>query len=92
MTGSGSEHRRAYWREVLERQANSGLSAAAFCKSEGIAAHTFYGWRARLREVPARQVVPFIDLGATAETANAGAGIEIRLDLGHGMTLTIARR
>lgn len=92
MTGSGSEQRRAYWREVVERQANSGLSGAAFCKSEGIAAHTFYGWRARLRDEPAGQAVPFIDLGATAETANAGAGIEIRLDLGHGMTLTIARR
>jgi hypothetical protein len=92
MTGSGSELRRAYWRDVLERQASSGLSAAAFCKSEGIAVPTFYGWRARLRDVPAPQAVPFIDLGATAETAIADAGIEIRLDLGHGMTLTIARR
>ncbi len=92
MTGSGSEQRRAYWRGVLERQANSGLSAAAFCKSEGIAAHTFYGWRARLRDVPGRQAVPFIDLGGTAEAAIAASGIEIRLDLGHGVILTIARR
>lgn len=92
MTGSGSEQRRAYWREVVERQANSGLSAAAFCKSEGIAAHTFYGWRARLRDVPAQQPGPFIDLSGTTEAVIAAAGIEIRLDLGHGVTLTIARR
>ncbi len=37
------------WREVLERQAGSGLSVRSFCTAEGISEPSFYGWRKRLR-------------------------------------------
>lgn len=86
------------WRERLARQAASGMSVAAFCKSEGIGAHTFYWWRSRLGKLDTRPalhaegVAPFIDLGAMGEAAQSMAGVDIRLDLGHGIMLTIARR
>ena len=38
------------WREILSRQAESGLSVQAFCEREGIKAASLYGWRSRLRE------------------------------------------
>ena len=37
------------WREVLERQADSGLSVRSFCTAEGISEPSFYVWRKRLR-------------------------------------------
>ena len=97
------QHRQAQWRERLARQEQSGQSVAAFCKSEGIAAQTFYWWRSRLgNSRPAesaprpRDAAPFIDLGALMppadEVADIGAGFELRLALPGGIVLTIARR
>ena len=37
------------WREILERQAGSGLSIRSFCAEEGIQEPSFYAWRKRLR-------------------------------------------
>ncbi len=33
------------WREVLRRQAQSGLSVAEFCRREGMSQPSFYAWR-----------------------------------------------
>lgn len=38
------------WREVLKRQADSGLSVSRFCASEGISQPSFYAWRKKLQE------------------------------------------
>ncbi len=82
------------WREIVSRQADSGLSIQAFCEREGIKAASLYGWRSRLqREVQvesaptraprkARREKPageFIDLGALSAS---GSRFEVRLDLG----------
>lgn len=96
-TTTAGRDRQAQWRERIARQAASGLSVAAFCKREGIAAQSFYGWRTRLgkRDQPApvaAGAAPFIDLGELGEAGAVVAGIDIRLDLGNGMVLTIARR
>lgn len=98
-TPTASQDRPAQWRERMARQAQSGQSVVVFCKSEGIAPQTFYWWRARLAKRDAQtargaqvDAAPFIDLGAMGEASTAAAGIDIRLDLGHGITLTIARR
>lgn len=76
------QHRQAQWRERLVRQEQSSQSVAAFCKSEGIAAQTFYWWRARLgkyRPVDPtprpREAAPFIDLGALATPAEEAPNI-----------------
>ena len=101
---TNKEHRQTQWRERLERQSQSGQSVAAFCQSEGIAAQTFYWWRARLAKSndtpPAsavrgaqrqHEVAPFIDLGALGSESPA-AGFDIRLALPGGVILTIAAR
>ena len=95
------ERRQAQWRERLERQAQSGQSVAAFCRSEGIAAPTFYGWYKRLAKnvdtptasaattaIGAHESAPFIDLGAAAPAA----GFDIRLALPGGIVLTLTAR
>lgn len=48
--GASRNDGRQYWRGVLARQAESGLSAAAFCRQESISAPSFYSWRRTLRE------------------------------------------
>lgn len=86
------------WRELFARQAASGISVQEFCRSEGINPGVFRRWRSTLsgsgksEKVPARAVTkgvaPFIDLGAV----EAGRSrFEVRLELGAGMILSIAR-
>lgn len=94
----------AQWRQRIVDQAGSGQSAAAFCRERGLAKATFYWWKTRLSKarsvVATRSVseVPFIDLGSvndmpTAVPASVTApAMDIRLDLGGGMVLTITRR
>ena len=41
---------RDQWRERIAEQARSGLSIKQFCKDRGIAEHSFYSWRRRLRQ------------------------------------------
>ena len=38
------------WRELVDRQEQSGLTVAQFCEREGIKSASLYGWRSRLRE------------------------------------------
>lgn len=85
------------WRELVARQARSGLSVQAFCRQEHLNTWTFYGWRSRLRkrtaaaEAPATDREPaagFIDLGALSGSSSR---CEIRLDLGGGVVLHVAR-
>lgn len=99
--------RESAWRDRLARFASSGKTAEAFCRDEAVSTASFYGWRARLRArggdpVPAPSVAaPFIDLGTMAGIGSVESrpastasptGVEVRIDLGDGVTLTIARR
>jgi hypothetical protein len=98
-----ARQRELQWRERVAGQSNSGQSISAWCREQGIAVQSFYWWRARLAKAepgkPSQQAdhaASFIDLGTLGQTGQAGglcAGtLEIRLDLGSGMVLTIARR
>lgn len=101
-TNRSRGQREARWRKLMERQAASGRSVAAFCRDESIPTQTFYWWRRRLGEqapapsAPGRNAgMPFIDVGALSAAQQAkevGAGINIRLDLPGGITLTLASR
>lgn len=88
------------WRELVARQARSGLSVQAFCRQERLNTWTFYGWRSRLRERTAAaetgavdgatdtaRAAGFIDLGALSRPSRC----EIRLDLGGGVVLQVVR-
>lgn len=48
--GQRWKDREEHWRGVLERQAESGLSVAEFCRHESVSAPGFYAWRQKLRE------------------------------------------
>lgn len=48
--GQRRKDRELFWRGVLQRQAESGLSVAGFCRQESISAPSFYAWRRKLRE------------------------------------------
>ena len=88
------------WRGLFSRQSSSGLSVPEFCRRERINAALFRRWRLTLKDSdtddraaagaePAAQVaVPFIDLG---DLRSSGARVEVRLELGAGIVLSIAR-
>jgi putative transposase len=91
------------WREIVGRQADSGLTVQAFCEREGIMSASLYGWRSRLRgnlqntSVPRRAlrtqrsekpVGDFIDLGALS---SGRSRFEVRLNLGGGVLLHLVR-
>ncbi len=92
------------WREIVERQGQSGLTVPEFSEREGIKAASLYGWRSRLRDgsqrPPASLAVPekvkssqgtssgFIDLGALGTSP---ARFEVRLELSSGVLLHVVR-
>ena len=89
----------ATWRELFSRQAASGVTVAEFCRGEGINAGLFRRWRSLLarsrqrrggpgkaKAVPA--AAPFIDLGGLG---SGGSRFEVRLELGAGVVLSVAR-
>jgi len=36
------------WRKIIMNQEASGETAAAYCRTEGLCKHSFYGWRKQL--------------------------------------------
>ena len=48
--------REVFWREVIERQAASGLGVRAFCRQEKLNESAFYWWRREIarRDAPKR--------------------------------------
>ena len=91
------------WRNHLARHADSGKSVSKFCRDEAISESNFYAWRARLCFDPAstpsrlqKKTSPFIDLGLVKDSSSqaplAPPNMELRIDLGGGVLLTIVRR
>jgi len=91
----------ATWRELFSRQTASGVTVAEFCRGEGINAGLFRRWRSLVarsrqrrgaRPGKAKEVVPaaapFIDLGGLG---SGGSRFEVRLELGAGVVLSVAR-
>lgn len=79
------EERRSHWRNLIEKHTESGLSALAFCKEQGLNPQRFYSWRRRLRgDSPGPG---FIRLVPTAKTPYSG----IRIVMEHGMSVELDR-
>lgn len=94
---NGTQRSAGEWQAILARFSGSGLSVAAFCRSEAISEASFYRWRsllASVRQPALPQTTPpapaFVDLGAVAASPTAGR-LEIRLDLGAGLVLHLVR-
>ena len=52
MARRGSAETESRWRDLVRRQAESGLSVRAFCQQEGVSENSPYFWR---RELPKRE-------------------------------------
>jgi transposase-like protein len=42
--------RHEYWRGLISRQEQSGMTVQAFCAQQGVTEASFYNWRKQLRE------------------------------------------
>ncbi|MGB6451836.1 MAG: IS66 family insertion sequence element accessory protein TnpB [Steroidobacteraceae bacterium] len=92
-------YRAQTWRKIVGRFEESGLAAPAFCARERISIQSLYRWRSRLggesdRALVARaadltsKTTGFIDLG---DLRSGASRFEVRLELGAGIVLSIAR-
>ena len=75
---SYKEERSAYWRTIIDKHTESGMSAAAFCKQHEINAQRFYFWRRRFHRDPTS--AGFIRLVPTSNSPFSG----VRISLDHG--------
>ena len=87
------------WRRILGRFEESGITAPAFCARERISRQSLYRWRSRLGGESDQALVAkaaqltnkatgFIDLG---DLRSGATRLEVRLDLGASLVLSIAR-
>lgn len=93
------------WQELFRRHAASGEPIGTFCRREGVSTHSYRRWKLRLdggtattpratknvQQVNSVTAVPFVDLGAIASAQSAAGRIELRLDLGGGLSLHLVR-
>jgi putative transposase len=102
MTGRGKgkwiRRNEAQWRSLLSRFPDSGLSVSVFCRREAVSAASFYRWRGLLdrqhggEDLAVVSEPAFVDLGALQGESARGALVELKLDLGGGLTLHLVRR
>ena len=106
MTGRGKSKRirrnEVQWRALLSRFSTSGLSVAAFCEREAVSTASFYRWRGLTGQRDGGEIVAvpnrsaFVDLGTLNTPPGApvsfAAALDLRLDLGGGVTLHLVRR
>jgi hypothetical protein len=87
------------WRGILGRFEESGMTAPAFCARERISRQSLYRWRSRLGGESDQALVAkaaqltnkaagFIELG---DLRSGGPRMEVRLEFGAGVILSIAR-
>jgi hypothetical protein len=48
MASNQSSEKQLYWREMINRQAGSGVSVRQFCVAERVSEPSFYAWRRKL--------------------------------------------
>ena len=92
-------YRAEAWRRILGRFEESGLAAPAFCARERVSVNSLRRWQLRLGGESDRSLVAkaaqltgkaddFIDL---SELRSSHPRFEVRLELGAGIILSIAR-
>lgn len=95
------------WQMLLDRFDGAAMTVEEFCVREGLARSSFTRWRSRLRPVAKRAAAPlavaqpvadmpkasFVDLGLLgAAAAGEPAALDLRIDLGGGISLHLVRR
>jgi hypothetical protein len=86
------------WPAMVSRFAGSGMTAEAFSEQQRVSLASLEHWQEKLQQARPSQrtaVTPaqsqragFVDLGALG---GSGARVELRLDLGDGVLLTLSR-
>ena len=87
------------WRKIVGRFEESGLAAPVFCARDRISVNSLRRWQSRLGGESDQALLAkasqltnktsgFIDLG---DLHSGGSRVEVRLDLGAGVILSIAR-
>ena len=86
------------WQTLLSKFETSGLSVVEFCRHHGVSNSSFYRWRTQLAGgSPATLAVAtpnqpdFVDLGPMMAKPSSDGRLELRLELGAGLTLTLVR-
>ncbi len=92
------------WQELFRRHGASGEPIGAFCQREGVSTHSFRRWQLRLggqapaprpsrspKKVRAVSAPSFVELGSLGTAPSATGRLEVRLDLGAGLTLHLVR-
>ncbi len=72
------------WPAIVQAQADSGLSVAAFCHNQGIATNLFYRWRQRCRV--ATPAANFVEL-RPVDRPLSGSGVAVVTDAGWRLEL-----
>lgn len=96
--GKWSRRSSSQWRALLAKFDGSGMGVDAFCRREAISAASFYRWRGMLRgegaggEIVCDETAPaFVDLGTLEAASASRSKIDLKLDLGDGLTLHLVR-
>lgn len=94
------------WREVLGRFDAQGAAVGEFCRREGISQSSLHRWRARLASVASSHAGArkksrepqkvaasgFVELGTLgAGTVSVEPRLDLKLDLGGGLTVHLVR-
>ena len=74
------------WREVLSRQASSGLSVREFCQREGLKEPSFYAWRRTIGERDGKPTPSFVPV-VVSDQPTSDVSITIELAGGHLLKL-----
>ncbi len=88
MSESKKRHSRDEWQRLINEQAESGQTQAAFCAARGISVGSLQNWKRRLA-TPDAAPVPWVELGTLAEAKSTAWDVE--LDLGDGICLRLRR-
>lgn len=76
------------WQRLVDEQAGSGLTQAAFCEAQGLSLASFGNWKRRLSPRESTEQ-PWFELGALGDAGSSGWDIE--LQLGDGICLRLRR-
>ncbi len=91
---------REQWESIIGEQAASGLSAKMFCQRESLGLASFYQWRRRLSKgfpgaIERSEERSLLDIGRIRgrgdDASRLDRVLEVTLDLGAGLRLTIRR-
>jgi hypothetical protein len=69
-----SEEKRSYWRGVLRRQRESGLSVRQFCADEELSYASFYRWKRKMAVKDCRRASNSEENGRRGPRTGAGSG------------------